>query len=485
MKLNPKPSVFAFDPNNIVTNKEILGKRVKVFDDESGYIDEKEFADDGLFSKRIFGDCENTEVDYSCKCGNLRGKFYDGVVCEKCGEPVKFVEANIDKMGWIDLTGAKYSEDGTILEKGNEKNKILKYVAYLFLQKIIGRDNLLNIITIPDKITVTGALDEENIKEIQNQSPENKYWHIGLGEFYEKYQEVLDYYYKLHNVDNQDLYDIVSNKYDVFTDKIPVIPAVLRLCMRTADGLKLDEINNIYIRIITNTKLLNAPTTTLDIVKTSFLLSIQGEYIELNEYVLKLIKGKEGLIRNSLCGARVNFSARSIISPAFAGYKMDELVVPYRTFLELYKFEILNILSNLKGISLKEAEIIHFNAGITFNEEIYKIMEKIIKDNEIIVLLNRNPSINIGSILAMRIVGIKHDFNDMTMSVHNLILTLLAADFDGDVLNLYSLKDNETKELFKLIFSPINLLIDPKNGLFNESLNLERDQVLGLNALLN
>ena len=36
-----------------------------------------------------------------------------------------------------------------------------------------------------------------------------------------------------------------------------------------------------------------------------------------------------------------------------------------------------------------------------------------------------------------------------------------------------------------MIFSPINLLIDPKNGKFNESLNLERDQVLGLNALLH
>ena len=133
---------------------------------------------------------------------------------------------------------------------------------------------------------------------------------------------------------------------------------------------------------------------------------------------------------------------------------------------------------------LKEAEIIHFNASLKMDEEVYSLMTKMIKDNEVIVLLNRNPSINYGSILALRIAAIKHDFNDLTMSLHNSILTPLAGDFDGDVLNLYSLKDNETKELYKEIFSPVSLLIDSKNGKFNDELNLERDQILGLNSLL-
>lgn len=429
MKLRKKPSIMSFNPNNIVTNPEILGKRVKVFDDEEGYIDEKEFADDGLFSKKIFGDCENTEYDYSCKCGNLKGKFYEGVVCEKCGEEVKFVEANIDKTGWIDLTGSKYSEDGDIIEKGSDY-KVIKYVSYLFLEKIIGKENLKNIIHVPDLITIVGDLDVAAIEKVRAESPENKYWYVGILGLYENYQEILNYYSTLHEINDQKLYDFVSNQYDVFTDKIPIISAVLRLCMRTADGLKLDEINNIYIRLIKNTKILNNKATNLTIIKNSILEMIQGEYFTLNEYVMDLIRGKEGLIRNSICGARVNFSARSIISPAFAGYKLDEIVVPYRTFLELYKFEIINILHQMKNISYKEAEVIHFNADITFNEEIYTIMEKIIKDNEIIMLLNRNPSINIGSILALHVTGIKHDFNDMTISVNNTILSLLAGDYD-------------------------------------------------------
>ena len=432
MKLVRKPSIVTFNTNNIGSNPEILGKKIKIFDDEEGYIDEKEFSDDGLFSKRIFGDTENTDTEYSCECGNLKGKFYEGVVCEKCGTPVRFCEANINKVGWIDLSGAKYSEDGTIIEPGSDF-KIIKYIAYLFLEKIIGKDNLKNIIHIPNIITITGELDIENIEKIRNESADKKYWYIGIIEFAEKYQEILDYYYKLHNINNQELYNFVSNPFDTFTNKIPVISALLRQCMRTADGLKLDEINNIYIRIIKNNKILNNKTTTLQIIKNSMLEMIQAEYFSLNEYILDLIKGKQGLIRSSICGARVNYSARSIISPAFEGRKIDEIVVPYKTFLELFKFEIINILKKLKNITFREAEIIHFNAGLQFNEEVYEIMKKIIKEDDIEVLLNRNPTINIGSILCLKIIDVKHDFNDLTMSINNSILTLLAGDYDKKV----------------------------------------------------
>ena len=112
-------------------------------------------------------------------------------------------------------------------------------------------------------------------------------------------------------------------------------------------------------------------------------------------------------------------------------------------------------------------------------------MKEIIKNNDVEVLLNRNPTINIGSILCLRIIDVKHDFNDLTMSVNNCDLTALAGDFDGDTLNLISIKDKTLSEIFKLTFSPQSLLINPKDGNFNEDFNLERDQVLGLNALLH
>ena len=87
--------------------------------------------------------------------------------------------------------------------------------------------------------------------------------------------------------------------------------------------------------------------------------------------------------------------------------------------------------------------------------------------------------------LYLRIKEVKSNYNDVTMSISNNILTCLAGDYDGDVLNLISIKDKTTRQLLKNVFSPIHLIIDPNNGRFNNSLNLERDQVLGLNSLLH
>ena len=55
----------------------------------------------------------------------------------------------------------------------------------------------------------------------------------------------------------------------------------------------------------------------------------------------------------------------------------------------------------------------------------------------------------------------------------------------GDVLNIISLKDKEMREVFKEVISPEALIIDANTGDINTSLLLERDQILGLNSLLN
>jgi len=256
--------------------------------------------------------------------------------------------------------------------------------------------------------------------------------------------------------------------------------------MRTAEGLKLDNINIRYQYILKNLENLRQPEeTVIDIIRSSMIEQIQAEFMMLSEDILEAVKSKSGIIRNQICGTRINFSARNIISPASAGIKIDEMVVPYLTFLELYKFEIINILRTIEGISLKEAEHEWYEATLKFDEKIHKIMTKMVNDNEVGVILNRNPTIAYGSMLYLRIKEVKANYEDVTMSIHNNILTCLAGDYDGDVLNLISIKDKTTRELFKNVFSPVHLIIDPNNGKFNNSLNLERDQVLGISTLLD
>jgi hypothetical protein len=254
--------------------------------------------------------------------------------------------------------------------------------------------------------------------------------------------------------------------------------------MRTADGLKLDQINIQYQNILKNLSIISDPDT-IGLIRDATVEQIQAEYFQLSENVMDNVRYKAGLIRSQICGTRINFSARNIISPAEPGIKIDEIQVPYLTFLELYRFEIINILKNTERITFKEAEKEWTNARYSVNEKIFKIMQIMVKNREIGVLLNRNPTIGYGSILYLRIVDVKHDYDDVTMSVNNTILTSLAGDYDGDVLNLISLKDKSTREIFKNVFSPVHMIIDANSGNFNNALNIERDQVLGMNALLN
>lgn len=127
---------------------------------------------------------------------------------------------------------------------------------------------------------------------------------------------------------------------------------------------------------------------------------------------------------------RVNFSARNIISPAVAGYKINEIVLPYLTFLILYKYEIISEIARIKNLQLIKAEKIWYKATLKMDEELYMLMKKMIIEEDIAILLNRNPTISFGSILYLRVAGIKHDYDDLTMSIHNGILSLLAGDYD-------------------------------------------------------
>lgn len=482
MKLEKILLTTQFNPQALVTSHEIFSKKSGNVRVDGHDTEQKLFADDSLFSKRIFGDMDSLE-EYSCSCGKMHGKFYEGTVCQKCQTPVEFVGLNINKYGWIDLSLSKYNDDGMKIMEGNGCH-LIEYIPYAQLEKVIGRENLRNIIHVRNIITITGELDLEELESLRSQSADTKYWYYGIDGFYEHYTEILDYYYNLRGSKYSNLYEYLKDRDQVFTDKIPVVSIILRPAMRTEDGLKLDDINIKYQNILKNLEILQEPSL-IKIIRDSTVEQIQAEFMQLSEEILEAIKSKSGLIRNQICGTRINFSARNIISPAKAGFKIDELVVPYITFLELYKFEIINILRRTDGISLKAAEKQWYNATLTYDEKVWKIMKKMVKDNEIGVLLNRNPTIAYGSILYLRIIDVKNDFNDVTMSLHNSILTCLAGDYDGDVLNLISLKDKSTRELFKRVFSPIHLVIDPNNGRFNNSLNLERDQVLGMNSLLD
>ena len=125
-------------------------------------------------------------------------------------------------------------------------------------------------------------------------------------------------------------------------------------------------------------------------------------------------------------------------------------------------------------------------ATVRFDPKIYEIMLMIVDRYQPYMLINRNPTINYGSMLVMKVRTIKKDYKKLSMSLPISILRVLNADFDGDTLNILALKTNELKKKYGKNFDPLyNFFIDRLTGEFNTDFDLYKDQQIGLHAFMN
>lgn len=133
------------------------------------------------------------------------------------------------------------------------------------------------------------------------------------------------------------------------------------------------------------------------------------------------------LIRQ-LFGGRYNFTARSVIVPG-PELRIDEVALSYPCLCGLLQQQIINILHKSYSMRYNDAYKLLHESMHHENPMIRQIIEGIIKstDNGIPLLINRNPTIALGGILAMHCTKIADGF---VMQIPLPILEGLAADFD-------------------------------------------------------
>lgn len=112
----------------------------------------------------------------------------------------------------------------------------------------------------------------------------------------------------------------------------------------------------------------------------------------------------------------------------------DEVGIGYLTFLELYRYEIINLYAKLQGCTIAEAATVVKKGTNHFNSTLYSIMEYMISDPEckrnLWVLVSRNPCINYGSCVMMQIAMVKRDINDKTLTIPSAVIKGMNADFN-------------------------------------------------------
>jgi DNA-directed RNA polymerase beta' subunit len=449
----------AYDSRMTISNAEIMDKNGN-------------FTEDGLYSEKIFGTISGEELEYACLCGEVHGKMMEGMICQKCGSAVFKKQSSLSKLAWIDLG----------------ENKIMNARMLPFLYSYFGQSRLKRYIYGQLPIDTDGNVitntEEEGKK---NKDPMPDCVGIGVANFINNFDAILEYYRSSVNKDlKKPLYDfIVKEKENLFISKIPVFSPRLRPVVVKGDKVITDPMNEKYVQLVKLTAGLNSlKYDRTDMSVFAYLNKIQAILEEVDTSVILALNGKKGLIRNTVLGSRLNFSSRCVLTPLGVGTAMEDVHLPYIVVLELFKLEIMNYLRTKYSISFFEAMSIFNEAIMSFNKEIYDHVNSFLGKSGMPILINRNPTIAIGSILYMKLRHIKDDTTDLSMSIRPNILKYLNADHDGDVLNIYRMIMQRQIKAFEK-FSPKNFVFSMDNGKFHPNMGLSKDYALGLQTLLS
>ncbi len=199
--------------------------------------------------------------------------------------------------------------------------------------------------------------------------------------------------------------------------------------------------------------------------------------------LVQRLKGKEGRFRSNLSGKRVNFSARTVISPE-PFLSINQVGVPAKAARELtvtetvteHNFERLkemikngpgvdeavyrpgvNYVYRIDGSRIKISE--KNSAEVAEKMELGWQVERQMEDGDI-VLFNRQPSLHRMSMMA-------HEVRVLPYRTFRFNLAVCApynADFDGDEMNLHVLQSQEARAEAEILMKVQENFLSPRFG---------------------
>ena len=209
------------------------------------------------------------------------------------------------------------------------------------------------------------------------------------------------------------------------------------------------------------------------------------------------LKGKEGRFRGSLSGKRVNFSARTVISPD-PTLSLNEVGVPDRVAKEMT--QTLNVTER----NVEEARQYVRNGpeahpGANYvrrpdgrrlkvtEKNCEELAEKVEADWEVnrhlvdgdIVIFNRQPSLHRMSIMAHEVVVMPYK----TFRLNTVVCPPYNADFDGDEMNMHALQNEEARAEARVLMRVQEQILSPRFG--ENIIGAIQDHVTGTYLLTN
>ena len=208
--------------------------------------------------------------------------------------------------------------------------------------------------------------------------------------------------------------------------------------------------------------------------------------------VTERLKSKEGRIRGNLMGKRVDFSARSVITPD-PNISIDEVGVPIKIATNLTFPETVNAFNKSRLIGMIEngpdkypgakyikkapdyrtIRVDNRNASKCTDIQDGDIVERHLLDGDY-VLFNRQPSLHKMSMMSHRV----RVMNSNTFRLNVCCTPSYNADYDGDEMNMHVPQSAQSENELKQLASVPTQIISPKDS--SPIISIVQDITLGV-----
>lgn len=357
-----------------------------------------------------YGDVGEFDDHFKCKCGKYVGKIFEGDTCPDCGTRIEYTEVDITYTGWLNF--APY--------------KLITPLGFHRLQSALSKKVLENIISNENIITSQGIIRRHS-DTLEIKKSLLVYHNIGLDAFFQNYDEILSYYKKKRKAKADLIDDLIRDKHIVWSSVFPVYSTALRQSSITTESYYFSSVDK-EIFPLTNISINLKKASPIEV--PLYLYQAQMRLNALWDINFSLIDGKHGWLRGNLLGGQFNFSGRNVIvlDPTL---KIDEVDFAYKSFIIEFGGLIIKRIVRDKGWTIVKASNF-LKSKFKYDDYIYSIIQDIVREDEPMVIINRNPTLNVGSILLMKIRKVKKDAEDYTLSIPSAILP-------GQVRPVYSL----------------------------------------------
>lgn len=319
----------------------------------------QDIDEDGIFSQAIFGPMNS----YKCKCGNLKTQVLDaGKVCPKCGvlcgpNNLRLTTFGKIKMVFPVIKPTKRPKFNRIVGKQNKTLLEPKFadaskseIRYLAVQQdgqklfVFNQLHNTNYYTIPFRITGIYSFIFV-LKYIA------KYWKLDIAQQLFDKQYIIDILRvippdlrmpKLDPERNEVRMPKVNDHYTSILNLNKSHNALISN-LKVDEQIWMDQINTNIKNDLWDEEIVEAAVMEMDGIAARYQWFVNCVYQE----VYDQLSGKQGLIRSSILGRTIEFSARSVIR-VDPGLKPYEIKVSKKILYKLWHPYYLNYLSKIE-----------------------------------------------------------------------------------------------------------------------------------------